>query len=101
MAPNYGMIWHPVRHANTGIHVILLTYCVFYLILFGLNDVSGLTKILCLLGIALRMVVQAFKRDEEMNGNLSLRSAKRRRDTVQVFECSHFPLEHHSLVLSF
>jgi hypothetical protein len=29
------------------------------------------------------MVVQAFKRDEEMNGNLSLRSAKRRRDTVQ------------------
>jgi len=36
------------------------------------------------------MVVQAFKREEEMNGNLSLRSAKRRRDTVQVFECS-FP----------
>ncbi|KAG0593222.1 hypothetical protein KC19_1G313000 [Ceratodon purpureus] len=32
---------------------------------------------------ALRTVVQAFKREEEMNGNVSLRSAKRRRETVQ------------------
>ncbi|XP_073393855.1 uncharacterized protein [Physcomitrium patens] len=32
---------------------------------------------------ALRMVVQAFKREEEINGTLSLRSAKRRRETIQ------------------
>lgn len=32
---------------------------------------------------ALRVVVQAFKREEEMNGNICLRSAKRRREIIQ------------------
>lgn len=39
----------------------------------------------CLLGSALRLVIQAYKREEEMNGNSAIKPTKRRRDPVQVW----------------
>jgi hypothetical protein len=38
-----------------------------------------------MLGSALRLVIQAYKREEEMNGNSAIKTTKRRRDPVQVW----------------
>lgn len=53
----------------------------FHIWLFDIK----LILVFCMLGSALRLVIQAYKREEEMNGNSAIKTTKRRRDPVQVW----------------